>query len=117
MKDSAVRAENVSGHECALSGTSAVSVPWWRVASPIAVPPTGTLTQGSILVQVYKPEGSNGCPGGAMNRDKTADLAITVEGHSYVIPIPANEVYQIQTCDQVSALAPRIDTLSAPPTP
>jgi hypothetical protein len=94
MSDGAVRAVNTSGHKCALSGTSAVSVLWWRVVSPIAVPPTGSLAPGSSLVQVYKPEVTNGCPGGAMNRDKTADLAVTVEGHGYAISMPADQVYQ-----------------------
>jgi hypothetical protein len=66
-------------------------------------------------VQVYKPEVTNGCPGGAMNRDKTADLAVTVEGHGYAISMPADQVYQIQTCDEVSAVAPRIEPASATP--
>ena len=109
MSNGAVRAVNTSGHDCALSGISAVSVPWWRVVSPIAVPPTGLLAAGSVLVQDYKPEASNGCPGGSMNRDKMADLAVTVEGHAYSIQMPADQVYQIQVCDEVSAAAPRIE--------
>lgn len=109
--DGTVRAANTGGHECVLSGTSPVSVPWWRVVGPSPVAPTGRLAKGSVLVQEYVERGGNGCPAGGMNRDKTALLPITVEGHTYAIPMSADQAYQIEICDAVSAGEPRVEPM------
>lgn len=108
MSGGNVRAVNIGAEPCALRGTYPVGVPWWRINGPAAEPATGTLRPGDALVQTFKAEGGNGCPGGGIPGVK-ARLGISVEGRLHTVTLPARDVYEITTCDVVSAPPPKIE--------
>ena len=103
-----VRAENTSGHACTLSGTHAVWAPWWRMEAPGPSPAAGTLVPHAALVQDYRPGASNTCPGAPFASSGVTPFEIQVEGYSYTVMLPTEQVYTITECNGVSALPPHI---------
>jgi hypothetical protein len=106
-----VRAENISGHPCALAGTHPVIVSWWRLNGPDPAPASGILAPRAALIQGYHGEGSNGCPPVPPASPPTA-IGVSVEGHIYPIRLDAQQAHEITQCDVVSALTPTIQTPS-----
>lgn len=98
---------NAGSGSCAFSGHLPVRVPYWRLDGPQPLPPSGTLPAGGVLRQTYTAGASNTCPGLSMAHG-VAPLEVSVEGRTYAITLPADEVYGVRYCVGVTADPPVI---------
>lgn len=101
-----LRATN-TGPPCRLSGKDSVSVPWWRLESPLPAAPVGILLHGDTLVQGYRLGPGNGCPNGG--EPPVADLVVLVEGRAYQLAVPGRQAREVQACESATATAAGIE--------
>jgi len=102
----ALRVRNVGIEPCAFAGKDPVVVPWWRVEPPGPSRVIGVLGPGSVLVQPYKFERSNGCP---YMPEGTTQVIVLVDQRSFQLTVTAQLAHEIQDCLVVSALPIRVE--------